>query len=175
MRGSSGPAVRPRRLVDDGPGIEQRVVLGEDRPLERVPARVGQLQADQQVVVASVRLDVGLRASRGAAARAPGRCASDDELAGIGPALRERPRRPRPRSAWPRRRRSGGIGGRSARPGEPSGSPSQPSIGWIASRLPTRRPPTSIGRKSGERSALSSNVQAQRLARRPARPRSTCT
>ncbi len=49
-----------RGLVGDGPGIEERVVLGEEGALERVSARVGQLQTDEQVVVVSVRLDVGL-------------------------------------------------------------------------------------------------------------------
>ena len=48
-------------------------MLGEDRPLERVPARVGELKADQEVVVASVRLAVGLPRRRGAFARARGR------------------------------------------------------------------------------------------------------
>ena len=47
---SDGPA---RGLVGDGPGIQERVVLGQERALEGVSARVGQLQADEEVVVVS--------------------------------------------------------------------------------------------------------------------------
>ena len=48
------------RLVDDGTGIEERVVLGEDRSCERVPARMCELQPDQEVAIVSVGLDVCL-------------------------------------------------------------------------------------------------------------------
>ena len=52
----SGPAVAPVVLSTIGPRVEQRVVLGEDRAGDAVPAGVGELEADEQVgVVAPVR------------------------------------------------------------------------------------------------------------------------
>ena len=53
-QGRIRPGGRAGGLVEDRPRIEQRVVLSQDRPLERVAARVSQLEADEQVVVAAV-------------------------------------------------------------------------------------------------------------------------
>ena len=54
IKGEVGSGGCAGGLVDDRPRVEQRIVLGQDGPLERVTARVGQLQADKQVVVAAV-------------------------------------------------------------------------------------------------------------------------
>ena len=73
-----------------------------------------------------------------------GRRLVDDELAGIGPALRD-DGAASPQISLAPPAPNAGSGGRSARPGCRRGSPSHPSIGWIASRLPTApSPPTSI-------------------------------
>ncbi len=39
------------RFVHDGPWVEQGIVLGQQWPLERIPPRMRELQADEQIVI----------------------------------------------------------------------------------------------------------------------------
>ena len=79
----------PGRPVDDRAGVEQRVVLGEDRPGDAVAARVGQLEADEQVVVvAASRSRCASRQVSSERFEARRRVASlIEQLAGVGPPL----------------------------------------------------------------------------------------
>ena len=62
-------------------------MLGEDRPLERVPAGMCQLKSDEKVVGASVLLDMGLSGRVQQSGQGAGIRGVDDELTGIGTPL----------------------------------------------------------------------------------------
>ena len=53
------PGRRAGGLVDDRSRIQQRIVLGENRPATAIAAGMGELKANQEVIVAAARLDVG--------------------------------------------------------------------------------------------------------------------
>ena len=96
-QGRIGPGGRAGGLVEDRPRVEQRVVLSQDRSLERIAARVSQLQPDEQVVVAAVGLDVGRSCLTDQPLESRGVGRIDDEAGAGWPGLRGRRRRPRPR------------------------------------------------------------------------------
>ena len=143
-------------------------MLGEDRPGDAVAARVGELEADEQVVVVAPGVAVGGAAGVDEPVEARGVGVVDDELAGVGPAFGDdggglAPDQLGPAGPEPLVAAEGQLAG------APSGVPSQPSIGWIARRLPTVRPPTSIGRRQGREVVLQADVEARGAGRRAAR------
>src|SRR5271157_1781777 len=79
---------RTCRLVDDCSRVEQGAVLGQDRPFKRITAGVGQLESDQEVVIGAAEFDVGPAAGCDDLPERRCRGLIDQELAGIGPSLR---------------------------------------------------------------------------------------
>ena len=125
-------------------------MLRQDRSLERVSARVSELQADQQVVVAPVRSMWADRVARTSRPRAAAVAVLITSWRGLarpsGTTAHASPQMSLAPPAPKRRKRR-----KVSSPGEPSSSASHPSIGWIARRLPTVRPPIVIGWSRGDK------------------------
>ena len=121
---------------------------------------MSELQPDQKVIGLPNFVAVGR--SRGATQLSDfaGGRRIDNELPGIGPPFgHDREASPQINLAppLPKRRKRRKV----SSPGEPSRSASHPSIGWIARRLPTFRPPILIGRRRARDPALETKLQAK--------------
>ena len=129
-------------------------MLGQNGPMEGVAAGMGQLQTDEQVVRGAVCRDMGRSRLGRTSCRGQVHCRVDDELSRVGPAFGDDGARLAPdelgtAGTEPPKAAERQFSGRAVELAVTS------SIGWIASRLPTDRPPTTIGRKSGDRSSES--------------------
>ena len=145
--------------------VEQRVVVGDPRRAvsARPAAGVGELQPDDLVRRRS--------RPRSSASCVDRRDRSMHELVRVGAAVGPRPRPPRPTPARRRSRRTAASAGARGRWAGRRRSPSQPSIGRTANRLPsTVRPPsTSNGAASTSRVDRVVERQRRRRARRGGR------